>query len=231
MPPLFIAIAPTVRFEVELFCVMRLTFDPTPPLINTLPEPLPELVIVPVLFTVLEIVMPLAPVLLFLRVRLPVPVMPPEWVKTVVPLFTNVSPPELSVVAPVIFTVPAPVPLVTVTAFTPWVIAPERVKGLLTVSAFSARLLFRARAPLKVGLLVTAIIDNVPVEPACTVMLFVYVPAEDDASVALLLPVVSPSAIAPVPKFEDAAVPMAVPLLIVTAPEKVLAWLREAVPV
>ena len=66
--------------------------------------------------------------------RLPVPVMPPEWVKTVVPLFTNVSPPELSVVAPVIFTVPAPVPLVTVTAFTPWVIAPLRVIFRLAVA-------------------------------------------------------------------------------------------------
>ena len=79
MPPLFTAIAPTVRFDDELFWVMRLTFEPTPPLINTLPDPLPELVIVPVLLAeAVEIVIPLAPVLLFLRVRLPVPVMPPE---------------------------------------------------------------------------------------------------------------------------------------------------------
>jgi len=79
VPPLFTAIAPTVRFEVELFCVMRLTFEPTPPLIETLPDPLPELVIVPVLLPeAVEIVMPLAVAPLFLRVRLPVPVIPPE---------------------------------------------------------------------------------------------------------------------------------------------------------
>ena len=121
-------------------------------LINTLPDPLPELVIVPPLLTVfVEIVMPLAPVLLFLRVRLPVPVMPPEWVKTAVPLFASVRPPELSVVAPDIFTVPTPVPLVTVTASAPCVIAPDRNKRFAPELIWSSvRLLFSATVPLNV---------------------------------------------------------------------------------
>jgi hypothetical protein len=61
---------------------MFVTFDPTPPLIVTLPVPLPELVIVPVLLAeAVEIVMPLEVLPSFLRVRLPVPVMPLETVK------------------------------------------------------------------------------------------------------------------------------------------------------
>ena len=81
MPPLFIAIAPTVRFDDELFWVMRLTFDPTPPLINTLPDPLPEFVIVPVLLTGEDNVIACVP--LALSVRFPVPVLPtvPDTVK------------------------------------------------------------------------------------------------------------------------------------------------------
>ena len=61
---------------------MPVTFDPTPPLIKTLPDPLPELVIVPVLFAdAVEIVIPLAVDPSFLRIRLPLPVMPPETVR------------------------------------------------------------------------------------------------------------------------------------------------------
>ena len=99
---------------------MPVTFDPTPPLIRTLPLPLPELVMVPVLLTVfVEIVIPLAVELLFFRVRLPLPVMPPEWVKETVPLFASVRPSEPSVVAPEIATEPNPVPLVIVRAPAP----------------------------------------------------------------------------------------------------------------
>ena len=81
MPPLFTAIAPTVRFDDELFWVMRLTFEPTPPLIETLPVPLPELVIVPVLLTGEDNVIACVP--LALSVRFPVPVLPtaPDTVK------------------------------------------------------------------------------------------------------------------------------------------------------
>ena len=80
--PLFVLVPLRVRADVALFCVMFVTFDPTPPLIVTLPVPLPELVIVPVLLAeAVEIVMPLEVLPSFLRVRLPVPVMPLETVK------------------------------------------------------------------------------------------------------------------------------------------------------
>ena len=60
---------------------------PISELIVTLPVPLPELVIVPVLLAeVVEIVMPLAVELLLLMTRLPIPVMPPLSVRTPVPL-------------------------------------------------------------------------------------------------------------------------------------------------
>lgn len=211
---------------------MRLTFDPTPPLIVTLPVPLPELVIVPVLFTeAVEIVMPLAPVLLFLKVRSPVPVMPPEWVKTAEPLLASVSPPEPSVVAPEISTVPDPVPLVIVRAEESWVIAPLRVIFRLAVAWSSVRLLFSATVPLKVVLFVTPVIERVPEEPEFTVMLFVCVPRKEDLSVALLLllAVVSPSRIAPAPNAPE-TVPFTVPLLIVRLPVKVFAPVRVKLP-
>ena len=71
----------SVRAEVELFWVIPVTLALMIELIVTPPEPLPELVIVPIFCTVVgEIVMPLAVVPSFLRIRLPVPVMPPETV-------------------------------------------------------------------------------------------------------------------------------------------------------
>lgn len=45
------AVVLTVIAEVELLCIISVTFEPTPPLIVTAPVPLPELVIVPVLLT------------------------------------------------------------------------------------------------------------------------------------------------------------------------------------
>jgi hypothetical protein len=44
-----------VSLEVELLCVTVVTFVPMAPLISTLPFPVPELVIVPTLFTPLEL--------------------------------------------------------------------------------------------------------------------------------------------------------------------------------
>ena len=76
--PVFVLVPLRVRADVALFCVMFVTFEPTPPLIVTLPVPLPELVIVPMLLAeAVEIVMPLAVELSLLMTRLPVPVMPP----------------------------------------------------------------------------------------------------------------------------------------------------------
>ena len=92
-----------VRAEVELFCVTPVTLVPMTELIKTLPVPLPELVIVPVLLAELpEIVMPFAVALSLLMTRLPVPVMPPVTDRfAVLPLWllTSVVPPLLTVKA------------------------------------------------------------------------------------------------------------------------------------
>ena len=60
---------------------MAVTFASTLALISVVPELVPEFVMVPVLFTsFVESVMPLAAELLLLRIRLPVPLIPPESV-------------------------------------------------------------------------------------------------------------------------------------------------------
>ena len=69
---------------------MLVTLLPTPPLIRVValvPLPVPLLVIVPVLFTLVpDSVIPLVMVLLFLSTKLPVPVTPPDKVSSEVPL-------------------------------------------------------------------------------------------------------------------------------------------------
>ena len=138
------------------------------------------------------------------------------------PLLASVSPPTPSVVAPDIFTVPAPVPLVIVRALASCVMAPLSVRFWLAVAWSTVRLLFSPRVPLRVVLFVTPVIDRVPEEPERTVMLLVYVPARVEVSVALLLPPVFPSTIAPVP---NAALvePVNAPLRMVRPPVKVFA--------
>jgi len=105
VPPLLTVRAPVeiVSADVELFCVIPVTLEPTPPVMDTLPELLPELVIVPVLFTaVVDSVIPLAVEPLFFKIKLPLPLTPPEtvklpaWlVKVVPPLFTLRYPVEI----------------------------------------------------------------------------------------------------------------------------------------
>ena len=87
VPEPFTVNAPlTVSAEVVLFSVMPVTLEPTAALISVEPVPLPELVMVPTLFTaVVESVMPLASELLLLRIKLPVPVTPPDNVSILVP--------------------------------------------------------------------------------------------------------------------------------------------------
>lgn len=76
-----------VRKLVALFCVTPVTLAPKGALMTVEPEPEPELVRVPVLFTaVVERVRPPAMALSLLRMRLPVPVTPPETVKSWEPL-------------------------------------------------------------------------------------------------------------------------------------------------
>ena len=90
-----------MSIDEELFCVMLLTFVPMAPLIFTEPAPAPELVIVPVLFTVVpESVMPLSVDPSFFKIKLPVPVTLPETVRLPAWL-VKVVPPLLTVRAPV----------------------------------------------------------------------------------------------------------------------------------
>ena len=133
--------ADRMREDVALFWVTPITFVPMAEEIDTLPDPLPELVIVPVLFTDAVVIVMLPE--FCRRVRLPVPVMPPEWVKVVAPLFTKLRPPAPSVVAPEIVALPAPVPLVIVTAAVPCVIGPESVIALVPDTLSIVRLLFK----------------------------------------------------------------------------------------
>jgi len=111
VPPVFTvnAVVVMLRGEIVLFSVTPVTFAPTPPLMRTEPAAVPELVIVPVLFTlVVESVMPLAVALLLLRIRLPVPVTPPDTVNNAVPaVFVKVVPPLFTVNAVVLRVRPA----------------------------------------------------------------------------------------------------------------------------
>jgi hypothetical protein len=63
------------------------------------PEPDPELVIVPVLL-ILVVDTVVVPELLLLKVTLPVPLIPPDMVKVLAPLFVKVLPVDFGVIAP-----------------------------------------------------------------------------------------------------------------------------------
>ena len=80
---------------------MPVTLEPTVALIVVVPVPDPELVIVPVLL-ILVVDTVVVPELLLLKVTLPVPLMPPDKVKVLVPLLINVLPLTLGVIAPLI---------------------------------------------------------------------------------------------------------------------------------
>src|SRR4051812_21499933 len=93
-----------VRLEEVLVCVMAVTFEPTLALITLDPVPVPALMMAPALFTPpVERVIPWLVVLLFLRIRLPVPVTPPVRDKFLVPAaLTSVVPALLTVSAVVL---------------------------------------------------------------------------------------------------------------------------------
>ena len=90
--------------EVALLWVRPVTAAPMFALISTLPELVPELVMVPVLLIdVVDRVIPAAVALLLLRIRLPAPVTPPETVNSLVPrVLVRVVPPLLTVRAVVL---------------------------------------------------------------------------------------------------------------------------------
>ena len=102
---LFSVIAPeTVRADAVLFSVIAVTFAPIPALIKVVPPtPVPELVIVPALSTeVPDKVILLAVVLLFCKIKFPVPVTLPVTVKELFKASTiKVVAVELTAIAPI----------------------------------------------------------------------------------------------------------------------------------
>ena len=166
VPPELTVSAPlTVNPEAALFSVMAVTLVPTAELIVVPPEPVPELVIEPILFTatVVRLVPPAVALLLF-SMRFPVPVTPPDNTNVFVALvFVSVVPPELTFNAPLILNaevallssmletllptlvlmseLPAPVPEL--------VIDPELLTELVdnVIAPAVAPLLFRTRLP------------------------------------------------------------------------------------
>jgi len=76
VPRLFVVRAPLTVNADPPFSMILVTFDPTAALITSVALPTPELVIVPELLTAVPDRV-ITPVLVALRVRLPVPVMPP----------------------------------------------------------------------------------------------------------------------------------------------------------
>ncbi len=236
-----------VNCEVELFSTAPVTFAPMTALTRTEPLPLPELVTVPALFTeVVESVMPLVRLLLLFRVRLPVPVTPPETVSTfvpnaltkVVPEAFTVTPPEtvsaevvlLSVTVvtfapmpPLTVTVPVPAPVfVTV----PALFTAEVEKVTVPVVAFDkvVRLLVPVTPPLKVVEMAVPVLPivSVPEVPvARTKGLAKVSPVVPTTTEALALPEVSPRVTVPAPSAEALVLACTVPALTVSPPAKV----------
>jgi len=183
LPPLLTVKAPVemVSPEVVLFCVMPVTFAPTPPVMDTPPEPLPELVIVPVLLTaVVDSVMPLDVDPLLLKIKLPVPLTPPvtvklpAWLVKVVPPLLTVNPPVEMVSPEVVLFCVIPVTLDPTPPTTPIFTLPEPlpelviVPVLLTVllmvmppelAALSVKLLVPVMLPLTTGVKVLLLVS------------------------------------------------------------------------
>ena len=238
----------TVIAEVALFSVMAVTFASTLALISAVPELVPELVTVPVMFTsFVESVMPLAAELLFLRVRFPLPLMPPDIVNNAVLLFISVVPPEFMLNAPLTFN--AEVVLFSVIPVTleptPALIevVPEPAPILVIVPILLSALVESVTVPVVPLLLIVRLL--VPVTPPLKVVEMaapefpsVSVPVVVEASAiafanvkpvvlinsdaALLPPALLPSVTVPVPRALAEVEPIIVPAVMVVPPEYVL---------
>ena len=262
VPPLFTITSPLiVKAEVALFSMMAVTFVPTSPLILVKPLPVPELVIVPVLFTSFVSLMPLSIALLLLNTRLPVPVTAATMVSCASPLALllvkvlllapTVTGP-LTVKAEVVLFSVIPVTFVSTAALI--VVVPLLVPMLVTVPVLLiapvdsvivlapvlvlliVRLLVPVTPPLKVNAAMLPLLPIVsrPVVVEASAIAFAYVrPVVLTNRVAALLPpALSPSVIVPVPKaFAAVDVPRTVPALMVNPPVNVLAPERVSVPV
>jgi len=232
---------------VVLFSTTPVTLVPITALIVVPPDPLPLLVMVPVLLTeAVDNVMPLAVALLLLSTRLPVPLTPPEMVSNLVPLlFVSVVPPLFAVSAPL--TVSAEVALFCVTAvtFDPTaaliVVVPVPAPVFVMVPALFTAAVESVTVPVVALLLIVRLLLPVTpplnvVEIAVPVLPIVSVPVVFDASEIGLLyvspvvptkndaafdpPALSPNVTVPVPTALAATeVAISVPALIVVPPE------------
>ena len=175
VPPALTVSKPlVVNADVVLFSVMPVTLLPILALISELPEPVPELVMVPVLFTsFVDNVMPLADVLLFFRIKLPVPVTPLVNVRIAVLLFIIVVPPALTFIAPL--TVRADVVLFSVTPVT-----------LVPIFALISELPLPAPEFVIVPVLFTSLVDRVMVPTPVAFSVRLPVPVMPPLSVRLL---------------------------------------------
>lgn len=169
--------------ELALFSVTPVTLEPITALMIVEPEPVPEFVTVPVLFTlVVERVIPASVELLLFSMRLPVPVVPPDTVRSFVPLLlVRVVPPLFTVMAvvlivraevvlfsvipvtllpipPLIVVVPPPVPAL--------VIEPTLLALTVEIVIAAAVLASRVRFPVPV---IPPLIVSAPVIPPATI--------------------------------------------------------------
>ena len=247
---LFVRVVPTelftvmtvvliVRAEVALFSVMPVTFEPTPPEINTSPEPVPELVIIPaLLIDAVDRVMASAVELLLFNIKLPMPVtplvtvsnwVPAVFVRVVPDLFTvmavvpivradvvlfSVMPVTLGPTPPEMVVVPLPAPtLVIVPALLSVLV--ESVMVPVVPFSFIVKLLVPLTPPENVVDMPEPVLPIVSVPTvalvASTIGFAIVKPLVLTKSVAGLVPVVSPSVIAPVPVVPPKQLALAVP--------------------
>jgi len=233
--------AESVNPEVLLFSVTPVTFVPITALIVVVPAPVPEFVIVPPLFRlVVEAV--IAPPPLALKIRLPVPVTPPESVTVPKPLLVTVVPPlftlsaplitsaeeERSSVIPVTFEPIAALIMVVPVPLPPLVIVPTLFRLVVLkvivplVPLKINRLLVPVTPPVKVVESAVPVVPTVSVPVlllASTIALAMVRPVVLTNKLAAVLPPLIPSATLPEPSAEPELATVNRPPAMVVVPE------------
>lgn len=208
---MYVFIPESVRAEVDEFCVIPVTLVPIMPEIRVVPEPAPELVIVPIIFTLFPrfALSSVVPVLVLFIIILPVPAIPPlcKWLVEVVTvkvrlLFSVINP---SVLVFVILNVPL-LPDATVIALEIKIELRKVASALPLVLPIvsvpvppAVELVLRARLP---ALIVTPLVKVLlPVSVNCDVALFWTTPVT-------LVPMTALIVVVPLPVPELVIVPV-----------------------
>ena len=184
LPPCMVSAPLTFKAEVVLFSVMPVTALPTPALTNVAPVPVPLLVIIPALFTlVVDSVRLLFVLVLLFSTKLPVPVTPPVTVK-VPAVSVRVVPPLATVIAVVVMLsgeVPFSIMLVTVAPTPPLIkVMPEPLPLLVIVPV-----------------LPTLAVDRVKLLSVLVLLFSTKLPVPDTPPVTVKLPAVSVRVVPP----------------------------------